>query len=475
MRLILAVFALGLVANAVCQSQYEVVHLTEYMRHGARTTWRNSLNSDLTKEFGVGNLTANGMRMHYVLGLQLRKNYPSIFQPEFNNRAFEHYSSSVYRTMESAASQFMGLYPLGTGEKFHLPSDSVVGLPPFEGAKADYINDFALPHGYRPLPYIIESPELDTVFFPSMYHYCPNAQKYQQKIQAEKMAKYKPLISDLAQKVTELGYDPKTYFQSDSYNIDTLSFFFDEAKVYYNYKGTYMNDMSPDLLQKLAIDTNLNYAWLFPDEKLQRLISDGIARKIVAGMETFISGKSHVTFRMFSGHDTGMFANLLRFGMTNEDCLLQKLQGKKVENCEDVPEFASSFLYELNKKNDQYFVRMLYNGKPVKICSKNQDDFYCTFDDFKAVLQEKLYYNDNDRVEFCGNPESVINKENEDPHFGLKLLIYICVGILLLSLVGFGLIYYKMRDVEKDAYMAAGDIEDTPKSNITVGTMENTP
>lgn len=474
------VILLCLVALAVCQSPYQVVHLSEYMRHGARTTWKNSLNSTLTQELGIGNLTGNGVRMHYVLGTQLRKDYPSLFNDEYNYKDFDILSSPVYRTIQSASSQLLALYPLGTGEKYTLPSDSNLGLPPFAGAAKDFESEFALPHGYRPIPYTVENPELDMDFFPSLYHYCPNAEKYEINLALKKLEQYKnkPIIQNLREQMIALGFDSKAIYGTETWNVDTMSYIYDEAKSIYNYNLTYLGNMTAEYFRQIELDNNLNYAWLFADEKLERFISDGIARRLVNGLEAIVNNKSQVKFRMFSGHDTGIFAHMLRLNLTNEECILKKLHNESsVENCQDVPEFAATMLYELNKKGDQYYVRSLFNGKPFKVCETNEDEYYCLFKDFKATIQQKLYYQQNDRIEFCGNTEAVTNKDNEDEHFGFKVGIYICCALLVVALIAFGWIYFQIRKLQEDSegYTSAGDTDYTPKSNFTLDTVTNTP
>lgn len=90
-------------ASVVLQSaNYELVLLTEYVRHGARTTWKDSMKLPLTSLLGIGNITANGMRMHFILGSQLRLNYPTIFNDDFKPRDTEILCSSVNRVVQSA-------------------------------------------------------------------------------------------------------------------------------------------------------------------------------------------------------------------------------------------------------------------------------------------------------------------------------------------------------------------------------------
>ena len=126
------------------QSKLQMV--VEIFRHGAREPIFNYWNAALFKN--PGELTSVGMRQHFLLGSQLRKEY--IEDQQF--LSFSYDSKEIYirstdynRTIMSALSQLNGLYPLGTGAR--VPEDIPVKntLPPYK--KIDYdlknLSDFA--------------------------------------------------------------------------------------------------------------------------------------------------------------------------------------------------------------------------------------------------------------------------------------------------------------------------------------------
>jgi hypothetical protein len=113
-----------LVLVAVAHAELLFVH--EYFRHGARasdvdydTAVGNGTNKDFIKDFpnGVGQLTASGMRQHYLLGSYIRKEY--IDRLGFLNSTYDMselyvQSTRVPRTIISAECHLLGMYPLGT-------------------------------------------------------------------------------------------------------------------------------------------------------------------------------------------------------------------------------------------------------------------------------------------------------------------------------------------------------------------------
>jgi hypothetical protein len=77
--------------------------ISELLRHGARTPVRRGAIKPSApfykeiEEVGYGNLTGNGQHMHMLLGMQLKKEYPQLFDPE--SSSFHSYQSPLYRTM----------------------------------------------------------------------------------------------------------------------------------------------------------------------------------------------------------------------------------------------------------------------------------------------------------------------------------------------------------------------------------------
>ena len=451
---VLLLAACALTGPSLQQVLFQTVQITEFMRHGARTTWRSVLNLPITSALGVGNLTANGMRMHFLLGSQVRKNYPSLFSQPFTNFDVELFSSSSVRTISSLQSHVLGMFPLGVGEELSVDTTSKYTLPPFKGVQSALTNSSALPQAYRPLPYQIRPINQDYLFMPSMYTYCVKANDQITKQKATTYSKYQPLFSDLSKQVAAAGFDSQKYVGTAEWSLNDVAQVYDEFKSYKNYYGKLPDGVSNDLFQKLSQASNVNFAILFPDQKAMRALSDGMARKIVEGMDNFISGNLKRKVRIFSGHDTGVYSHYLLFNLTDLQCNLDIFtKGQASRPCESTPEFASSFIYELNQKTgtQDYYVRMLLNGKPMTICNENEQQYYCKYDLFKKTFGDRLFFDPDSFVSYCGNPlTDIYNKNNRS-----ITVIVVTLIILGLTLIGALLATYFLTRWKNDMNVRA--------------------
>lgn len=88
----------------------------EVSRHGARAPLK--IENEEKWEEAPGELTSQGERMHYLIGNHLRSTLIDelkFLDPEFNNQQVYVRSTVVNRTIMSARSQLLGLYPPESG------------------------------------------------------------------------------------------------------------------------------------------------------------------------------------------------------------------------------------------------------------------------------------------------------------------------------------------------------------------------
>jgi len=114
--------------------------------------------------------------------------------------------------------------------------------------------------------------------------------------------------------------------------------------------------------------------------------------------------------------------------------------GELDRGCELMPDYASSFIYELSKFDGTFYVKVLYNGKPIRICeqSKKSHGDYCKFSEFEKTVEKHLYYNYGDLYDFCGNPYfSDKSIKQKDVHWQqVKLSLWFALpACILLSLI----------------------------------------
>lgn len=428
-----------------------------YARHGTRTTYFNALNVSFTLTEGVGNLTSNGMRLMYLLGSQVAKNYPNIFPTNpagFDPLNYEIWSSGSVRNIESANSFLLGAFPVGTGLLNNIvDNNSTYMNPPFAWVNQNALgNNSALPRQYRNIPYRVSSGAIDFNFFPTAYEICPNANKTAVSGMISLWNKYNPSMTTLSNQLIAAGFSPSIY-KASSWDINSMDLFHDEMIAYYSHEGKLYPGMTQQLYDQLTLVSNINIGILYPSDKLTRLNADGLAREIINGMQAFIDNKSPLTFRYFSGHDIGLFSHLLLYGQTSLQCWVDAFNSGKppVQPCQGSPDFGSSFIYELvTKTAGNWYVRLLWNGQPINVCgAQSVDQFYCPWTIFSATVQQKLFYNDGDFTDFCGNTLMLNYQKNTQPQTGLRTTLVVLGVVFVLMFGTVGVLFLMNRSLEK--------------------------
>src|SRR3990167_6492907 len=110
--------------------QEKLVFAVDIVRHGDRTSIGNIPNAPHVWTEGVGQLTATGMQREFQLGTELHKKYiqdNKLLPTNYIADSVYVRSTDLDRTLMSAQSFLMGLYPLGTGPT--LPNSSTPALP----------------------------------------------------------------------------------------------------------------------------------------------------------------------------------------------------------------------------------------------------------------------------------------------------------------------------------------------------------
>ena len=123
----------------VPSSLSSLLQVISVYRHGARQPLYNYYNAASFPD--QGQLTSVGMRQHFLLGKELRREYVNrlgFLSENYNSKELVVRSTYVNRTVVSALSQLSGLYPMGTGPKISKKVKKELTLPPFEGVKGKF-------------------------------------------------------------------------------------------------------------------------------------------------------------------------------------------------------------------------------------------------------------------------------------------------------------------------------------------------
>lgn len=300
----------------------KLVFAIDLIRHGDRTPIITIPTSQNVWKEGSGQLTTLGMQQEYNLGVALRQRYVEkehLLPRQYQAGTLYVRSTDVDRTLMSAESLLMGLYPAKTNS--------------------------SLPFAMQPIPVHTAPQDVDTII----------DQKIDKKALASALQKYVYDTTEWKQKEAEL----KPYFQhwseATGIKINTLQDLMFADTIYIN-KLHHMPQ--PAGLTDDDINTILNadefasvlelkaapVAALYQSQ-LVRFIADTLQQQGNA------DNAQTVKYALLSAHDV-----TIACVMTLLDVPLQK-----------IPDYASDLNFSLYESNKNYIVRVTYNGDPVSI------------------------------------------------------------------------------------------------------------
>ena len=337
----------------------KVVFVAEVCRHGSRAPTNSKLcpwDQDGRWDNNWGELTSVGMRMHFLLGRELRQRYvinQPTFGPEFNGTEIYVRSTDFNRTIMSAQSQLMGLFPPPTGPTL---SDSMgdVAVPPITVQKeVDIVNALqnrALPFQFQSFPVHVVPLTDDWVLFATYTCY-----RLQEAIE-------NPIYSEMTTNITNSNPYFLTALQSFT-NLPTQEVADNLADIIDSIQcnqamGFPLPASTPQLLENATVIGNELFSIYYANDLLVRYFSAWFFLDLAEHFEAVMQGTEPTKFRLYSAHD-GTLAGFLAG--------LQVYDNKQ-------PPFASSLIFEVSETNGDFSIRILYNDVPLAIgpCSLSE-------------------------------------------------------------------------------------------------------
>ena len=377
--------------------------ISELFRHGARYTLYNLFNETEVEE-NNGQLSASGMREHYILGKAVRKAYPGLFSDVYDHRQFDIVSTHVYRTVESAQSHLMGMYDLMSGANLSVNDDEFLD-PPYNKNQHDKVvikeMPFALNGGFRPIPIFALDTESDRLLMNELEISCPAAAKLTKKETDLYTAEFDKACKPLSDDLVKLGLDPNGMFGHESFSGKDIGQLFDYAKAHLFMYGKHKEPITAEIYDRLELVYSVDFFGNWKNDDVSKLWTHNLSLTIIETFKKKMDDpSSKLTYKAFSGHDSNIAPWMKAIGMNSFECLLKELQsGVSDPKCHHSIEYASNMIWELNTIEDpndskkiDYLIRILYNGNLMYAC---QDAFekgyikaepkyegYCTFDEF---------------------------------------------------------------------------------------------
>eukprot|EP01017_Pseudomicrothorax_dubius_P005841 TRINITY_DN1156_c0_g1_i1.p1 TRINITY_DN1156_c0_g1~~TRINITY_DN1156_c0_g1_i1.p1 ORF type:complete len:326 (-),score=34.27 TRINITY_DN1156_c0_g1_i1:460-1437(-) len=292
-----------LLAAALAEKQLEMV--LEIYRHGARSPLSNITENKWSTR---GQLTEIGMKQSFIRGSIIRNEYVNklkFLDPQYDIDKVRLRSTDRDRTLMSAYSNLLGLFPLGTGPKLPEGIDLKLTKPPISLSVDDLSNEkFALPYGYQPVTILTGADEDELPWGATEDFICPKMKEYHAalyKTPDYKMiqAAFEPTVRSLA---AVLGRKPEEFdFIQAAKVYDVLI-----ADRYQNNKSIIKYD-SP-LWRNLSIlaDVALTFE-KFGEKKLIDYTSTPLFTELFSKIDEKEEGiNPQVKWHEFSAHDTNL-------------------------------------------------------------------------------------------------------------------------------------------------------------------------
>lgn len=307
-----------------------LIFAVDIIRHGDRTPIVPLAVVNYQWQEGAGQLTAEGMKQEYKMGTEFRKKYieQTNLLPDHYEQGTMYVRSTDYdRTLMSAQSLLMGLYPPGTG-----PNTTESSVP-------------ALPYAFQPIPVFNAPARYDEIIIQQV----PPAER------AKLLAQYVYSTKEWQEKNRELQdkfplWSALTGFQIK--NLTDLELLGDALYIHQLH-----NVPMPTGLNSQDIETIISVSnWAFMAQEKPMPIARAYSTKLMTNIANYLHNgsqkKSKLKYVLLSAHDTTIASAMSFLGAP----------------LEIAPPYASNLNFSLYERESNYYlVKVTYNGKPVSI------------------------------------------------------------------------------------------------------------
>ncbi|WED43956.1 histidine phosphatase family protein [Legionella cardiaca] len=340
MRSLIFVFLIASIPEQTMAANERLVFALDLIRHGDRTPFTTLPNAPHLWSEGEGQLTALGMQQEYQLGVKLHQRYlvdNQLLPASYQANTMYVRSTEVDRTMMSAQSLLMGLYPPGTG-------------PVLADAKP------ALPSQIQPIP----------------IHVVPAAQDNALLIDlrtnefSELLTNYVFTRADWQQKSAEWSAQYARWSQLTGMTIDNMIDVIsvgDTLNTYIAHDLALPQGLSIEEAKTMIAAGNWILATLFKPQQVGDIAGKGALNEIKEHLQRVAERSSKTQFVLLSAHDV---------------TLLGVMSALHVP-LDSAPPYASDLNFSVYQSDsDELLIKITYNNKPIPLpgCEIN----HCSLD-----------------------------------------------------------------------------------------------
>ena len=428
-----------LLSNLFIYINSETLFVFEHCRHGARGMKELKNDTDIFKQKWIGSeeLSAVGLRQHYLLGSLMRNQYSQLLDwNNYNTKDIFVYSTPTNRTIMSARAHLFGMFNNNNTKQLN-KNQNEKSIPNYLRNKSKILNfinktlnnSYILPNKIpSEIPiHIIERKE--KLFQFEKDDNCIGIENQRDKNKKKKSVKnaVESFNEKYGQKLVKyLGEKKEDYFK-DLKNVQAIALAFIINKIDGRDLSEFQNETGFDLEKfyndsmKILVQKSLEIQ-SGDDEKLIALASSSVLlRFILSFIDKVVENdkkqkKIHDVPKYFllSAHDTTI--------VMSSDLLNILFKSEKY-----FPSFATSQVYELNKENNEYYINLIFNGEKLK--TLKYEYFKKTIENEAWTLEETGY--------FCGFYKKIFN--------GWKTLTIIFSILVLLAFILFIIICLKRK------------------------------
>lgn len=333
-----------------------------FARHGAR--YSDSQSVEPSKR---GQQTGNGLRMGYQLGRYMKDKFATFLPKKMDNRRVYVVASGMDRTRQFAQALMLGVYDFGSLND-PIEVDEKYVIPEWKDFSIEDPFKTALPEGYQPVPvhsYYTDDNYVFTAFSPLT---CPlTLSRYAAK--TDRVTEVNKLSADLlAQIKAQWDYSTVVPELKNYWDLFNLM----EYVVAQKYLGT--NLISDDLYAKLIVLTSMTSILRYSDPEQLAFATSELNKLILSFLEAAKKGlddktETYKNFVVLVGHDVNIFLLYMQLGMATYECLRKRYDGVSPGFCPTLPDFASSFYFEVYAENGAAFADFIVNGEKKRFCS----------------------------------------------------------------------------------------------------------
>ena len=413
------------------QTKSEIVFVFEHFRHGARSSvFIDKHNTDIydIKWIGDGELTSVGMRMLYLIGVHIRNKYNNIINKFTSPKELLVYSTDLNRTIVSAESQLLGMFPPEKGEiiedaflKYSFPPNEI---PEEAQNEIDKLGDVSIPSKIRAIPINFFHKEKKPYLLTEETE-CPRTkyikqQNYKKKYVQDFIKNFREKYADKWMKYFNIT--DKTRFENYYFLLEVTDHFISsyihkrKNLKFFEKEGINLKEYYEDCIQF----KNISMYEIETTQELGIMAGSPIFKEMIHYMDNIINlninnefeeKKNKTTrFIMYSGHDYIISAvQLYLNSIFNTPCFY--------------PCFAANQFFEFHKrddignngiKEDDFFLQYFYNGELILNVS---------YPEFRRKVMSKMW-SMAEIIDFC----------KVEKYSFIDYLLYIVVGFSTISI-----------------------------------------